>query len=62
MPDPHCMWKVAHSNAADSWAVGKGLSGGFGTSKSVKSCVDKPLGTKSEGLYIVQMSPLVDSD
>lgn len=57
------MWKVAHSKTTttDSWAVKKGLSGGFGTSKSVKSCMDRPLGTKSEGLYIVQMSLLADS-
>lgn len=47
------MWKVAHSVATttDSWAVGKGLSSGFGTSKSEKSYVDRPSGTKSEGLY-----------
>lgn len=55
---------MAHSKATttDSWAVKKGLSGSFGTSKSVKSCMDRPLGTKSEGLYIVQMSLLVASD
>lgn len=58
------MWNVAHSKATttDSWAMERGLSGGFGTSKSAKSCMDKPLVTKSEGLYIVQMSLLVGSD
>lgn len=65
MPDPHCMWKVAHTQQGYYYRFmgsGKGLSGGFGTSKSAKSCMDRSLGPKSESLYIVQMSLLENSD